>query len=105
MTRVRSALGPMRQPQGIQPRELVARVGIGRQALSELEAGKACPSTAVALALRFNVEDQVRPLRGCRTDSGELGLSHSRAFRCELESLEGYATGQSGQVVAEVRPE
>ena len=51
----------MRQDQGIQQRELAARVGISRQALSELEAGKACPSTAVALALaralRCKVED------------------------------------------------
>ncbi len=61
MGRVRSSLREVRQQHGLQQQELAARAGISRQALSELEAGHACPSTAVALALarvlRCSVED------------------------------------------------
>ena len=61
MAKIRTALRSVRQRHGIKQLELAARAGISRQALSELEAGKSCPSTAVALglarALHCRVED------------------------------------------------
>ena len=89
----------MRQQQGIQQGDLAARVGISRQALSELEAGKACPSTAVALglarALRCKVEDlfslseDSEPIRAnwvCldQPDRGEAAMSRQPSRRAAL---------------------
>jgi molybdate-binding protein/DNA-binding XRE family transcriptional regulator len=59
----------MRQNQGIQQRELAARAGISRQALSDLEAGTACPSTAVALALARALRCKVEDLFALSEDS------------------------------------
>lgn len=51
----------MRHELSVGQQELAERAGISRQTLSELEAGRSCPSTAVALrlasALRCRVED------------------------------------------------
>ena len=61
MAKIRTAIRSVRQRQGVKQQELAARAGISRQALSELEAGNSCPSTAVALglakALHCRVED------------------------------------------------
>src|SRR6266851_3899245 len=59
--KIRSALRSMRHEHGVGQQELAAQAGISRQALSELEASRSCPSTAVALrlakVLRCGVED------------------------------------------------
>jgi len=59
--KAQNALKRVRHERRVAQQELAARAGISRQALSEIEAGHSCPSTAVALrlakALRCTVED------------------------------------------------
>jgi|SRR5215510_6081880 len=56
-----NALKSVRHERGVAQGELASLAGISRQALSEIEAGRSCPSTAVALrlskALHCSVED------------------------------------------------
>jgi len=62
MSRLKNALRQVRQRQGLAQRELAMTADISRQALSELEAGHACPSTAVALALAQALHCRVEDL-------------------------------------------
>jgi molybdate-binding protein/DNA-binding XRE family transcriptional regulator len=62
MSRIKSSLRQVRQRQGLAQRELAMAADISRQALSELEAGHACPSTAVALALAQALHCRVEDL-------------------------------------------
>src|SRR5262249_61662571 len=59
--KTRNGLKRVRHERRVAQGELASRAGISRQALSEIEAGHSCPSTAVALrlskALRCSVED------------------------------------------------
>src|SRR5262245_35096773 len=48
---LKNCLGRRRAAVGLRQQELAARVGISRQTLSALEAGRSVPSTAVALQL------------------------------------------------------
>src|SRR5262249_6650102 len=56
-----NAIRRVRDERGIAQGELASLAGISRQALSEIESGRSCPSTAVALrlskALHCGVED------------------------------------------------
>jgi molybdate-binding protein/DNA-binding XRE family transcriptional regulator len=61
MPTVANAVGRQRAAAGLRQQELAARVGISRQSLSQLEAGRSVPSTEIALrlarALGCRVED------------------------------------------------
>src|SRR5260370_12459846 len=58
---IRSTLRSVRHAHGVGQQELAGLASISRQTLSELEAGRSCPTTSVALrlaqALRCRVED------------------------------------------------
>src|SRR5262245_774107 len=58
---MKNCVGRRRTAAGINQQELAARIGISRQSLSVLEAGRSVPSTAIALrlarALGCRVED------------------------------------------------
>jgi putative molybdopterin biosynthesis protein len=84
MSRIRSALRTVRQHQGIKQQDLAARAGISRQALSELEAGHSCPSTAVALALARALRCRVEDLFALSEDAEPI-----RADWACLERLDG----------------
>ncbi len=80
-------------------------------AVGAADAGIATRSAAAGLDLffvplsgeRFDLAFP-RQLLGDDRANRLIDTLESRAFRRELQSLEGYATAQSGQVVAEVRP-
>ncbi len=72
MSRIKSALRQVRQRQGLAQGELAAGAGISRQALSELEAGHACPSTAVALALARTLSCRVEDLFSLSEDDAPV---------------------------------
>ena len=60
MAALRSTVAERRQARGLSVTALAARVGISRQALSTIEAGRSTPSTAVALLLAREL--------GCRVE-------------------------------------
>src|SRR5215831_18823859 len=75
VARTRNALKRVRHEQKLAQGELAARAGISRQALSEIEAGHSCPSTAVALRLSKALRCSVEDLFSLEEDSGTLTAS------------------------------
>src|SRR5262252_3178502 len=67
-----NALRRARHERRIAQQELALRAGISRQALSEIEAGHSCPSTAIALRLAKELHCSVEDLFFLEEDSGAL---------------------------------
>lgn len=73
--KTQNALRRVRHERRFAQQELAARAGISRQALSEIEAGHSCPSTAVALRLSKALRCTVEDLFYLEEDSGTLAAS------------------------------
>jgi len=70
--KTRNALKRVRHERRLGQGELASQAGISRQALSEIEAGRSCPSTAVALQLSKALRCTVEDLFSLEEDSGTL---------------------------------
>lgn len=75
VAKTRNALKRVRHERGLGQGELASQAGISRQALSEIEAGHSCPSTAVALRLSKALRCSVEDLFSLEEDSGTLTAS------------------------------
>lgn len=83
-----SALRPARERRGLSQAELAARVGLSRQALGAIEAGRAVPSVAVALRLARELGVTVEALFGGPGADGE-GLVADTPGRLGVARIDG----------------
>jgi len=83
MSSLENGLPPRTAAERPQARELASRAGISRQTLSALEAGRAQPSTAIALnlarALGCRMEELFLAAGRGRHDPGAAGRSPARS--------------------------
>src|SRR5438132_97543 len=79
MPGVESGLRRARQRNGLKQAELAVRAGISRQTLSALEAGRAQPSTAIALNLARALGCRVEELFWLREEGGWRRARHRTA--------------------------
>jgi putative molybdopterin biosynthesis protein len=87
-----SRVAELRQQRGVRQQALAAAVGVSRQALSAIEAGRATPSTEVALRLARALDCRVEELFGLGDDevvTAELAAGSPVTPRVALASIGG----------------
>jgi len=81
-----NAIKRMRHERGVPQGELASLAGISRQALSDIEAGHSCPSTAVALRLSKSLHCSVEDLFHLAEDREALFATWSRRPQRPVET-------------------
>ena len=94
MGRLENGLRRARRRSGLTQGELAARAGVSRQALSALEAGRAQPSTLIALNLARALACRVEELFWLREEGGSLRAELARPARGARRALAGLVAGR-----------
>src|SRR5438132_2932515 len=94
MPGVESGLRRARQRNGLKQAELAVRAGISRQALSALEAGRAQPSTVMALNLARALGLRVEELFWLREEGDSLRATLASPARGARRALLGLVSGR-----------
>src|SRR5256886_16551500 len=94
MPGVESGLRRARQSRGLKQAELAVRAGISRQTLSALEAGRAQPSTAIALNLARALGCRVEELFWLREEGEVIRTGLASPARGSRRVLAGRVAGR-----------